>query len=126
MPEKLGLTRMFRLMLGTAAAFNRQQSLHTLIIRSSRGSPPLAHNECQVLVAGFPDYGMLVLKRRFASSKEKGCKSSCKYRERKIVTGKGAKPFVFDPVSHRVENIYFEIPYTGQYTTKPRVVFKKQ
>lgn len=46
-------------------------------------------------------------------------------REKKIVTKKKAKPFVFDPVSQRVENIYFEIPYTSQCTTKPRVVFLK-
>lgn len=41
----------------------------------------------------------------------------------KIVTGKGTKPFVFDPVSHRVENIYFEIPHTGQCTTEAKSGF---
>lgn len=43
--------------------------------------------------------------------------------EKKKFTGKGAKPFILDPVPHRVENIYFEIPYTGQCTTEAKSGF---
>lgn len=43
--------------------------------------------------------------------------------KKNIVIGKRAKSFVFDPVSHRVENIYFEIPYTGQCTTEAKSGF---
>lgn len=39
------------------------------------------------------------------------------------VTGKELKSFILDPVSHRVENIYFEIPYTGQCATETKSGF---
>lgn len=60
---KPGLTKMFS-MLGTAAPCSREKSLYTLTIRPNGGLPCLAHNDHEALEVGFPNYEMLVLRKK--------------------------------------------------------------